>query len=188
MHYIYLMQSLEQNTALFNNSSIGIVMVDITGNILKINPAAFNEFGYNEDELIYKSISVLIPERFKQNHEKYHEQYFKHPVTRPIGVGRELFARRKDGTEFPVEISLSRYEVNGENFVMAFIINISVRKKAEAEILRLNNHLEITVERRTKDLRKALEHLKASSGKLEDALAYQKALLDNAGAMIIATD
>jgi PAS domain S-box-containing protein len=105
-----------------------------------------------------------------------------------MGVGMDLFATKKDGTEFPVEVSLGNYQNDGERNAIAFISDISIRKKVEAEIEKLNIDLEATVEQRTKDLTETLHQLEISRDVLEDVLAYQKALLDNAGVMIIATD
>lgn len=173
---------------IFEYATMGIVITDAQGKISAVNPYALKEFGYTQNELIGKEVEILIPSRFHESHSKYHQVYIEKPVTRPMGKGKDLVGKKKDGTEMAVEISLSNYELHGEKYVIAFINNITLRKKAEAKIAKLNNELEATVEDRTKDLNHALQQLKISQVALEQTNAYQKAILENAGAMIIATD
>jgi PAS domain S-box-containing protein len=172
----------------FAYAAVGIVITNRFGIITAVNPFALKELGYSKNELIGKKIEILIPERFREKHTAYHESYHKKPVTRLMGAGKDLVARKKDGSEMAVEISLSNYEMHQEKYVVAFINNVTLRKKAEAKIEKLNKELEATVELRTKELQKALTKLKAGQSALQKALLFQKAVLDNAGAMIIATD
>ena len=181
-------ESLNHFEAFFENAIMGILVTDGNGRITTINPFALNEFGYSEKELIGKKVEILIPERFYHKHIHHREKYAENPQNRPIGLGIDLFGVRKDGTEFPVEVSLGHYTSNGNDYVIAFITNISVRKAAESEIEKLNTELENTVARRTKDLQKAMQQLEKSNDRLENVLTFQKTLLDTAGAMIIATD
>ena len=174
--------------AFFEYATMGIVVTDGNGQIVAINPFAFTEFGYSEEELIGKKIEILIPERFHHNHFHQREEFAANPQTRPMGLGMDLYGIRKDGAEFPVEVSLGHYTNNGIKYIVAFITNISVRKTAEAEIVKLNIELENTVTHRTKDLQEAMQQLEKSNERLENALSFQKTLLDTAGAMIIATD
>ncbi len=174
--------------SLFNHASMGIVVVNEQSFIQSVNPFALKLFGYAIEEVIGKSIEVLIPQRYHHKHVGHRDAYTNNPKSRPMGVGLDLFAVKKDGTEFPVEVSLGNYQTNGDKNVIAFISDISVRKKAEVEIEKLNNELEATVEQRTKDLRETMGQLELSRDRLEDTLAFQKAILANAGAMIIGTD
>ena len=174
--------------AFFKHATMGIVVTAGEGNIAAINPFALNEFGYKEQELLGRNMEILIPHRFRKRHIMHRKDFEKIPHNRPVGFGLDLIAVRKNGTEFPVEVSLGKYKSDHENFVIAFITNISVRKKAEAEINELKDKLEAIVAQRTKDLTETLEKLEISNTRLEAALAFQKAVLDNAGAMIIATD
>lgn len=174
--------------AFFKYATIGILVTNNSGEIEAINPYALKEFGYTEQELVGKKVELLIPSRLRQDHVHHRQKFHQKPQNRPVGVGLCLFALKKDGTEFPVEISLGNYHNNRDQFVIAFISNISDRKKAEAEILQLNNDLELTVQKRTKDLNKTLVQLELSNDLLEEAISFQKAILDNAGAMIIATN
>jgi len=85
-----------------------IVVVDWSGNIVIVNQLAERLFGYSRSELLAMPIDGLIPQRLREHHAGYRNNYFREPHTRPMGEGRELSGRRKDGSEFPVEISLSR--------------------------------------------------------------------------------
>src|SRR5690349_14537544 len=84
-----------------------IVVVDEPGNIVIVNCLAARLFGYSRQELLGMQIEGLVPHRFRNQHAAYRDDYFHEPHTRPMGEGRELSGRRKDGSEFPVEISLS---------------------------------------------------------------------------------
>jgi PAS domain S-box-containing protein len=174
--------------ALFEYATMGILVTNSKGKITAINPFALNEFGYTEKQLIGKRIEMLIPVRFHNKHIHHCEKFSEKPQNRPMGAGMNLFALKKDGTEFPVEVSLGNYHDNDDKYAIAFISNVSVRKKAEAEIEKLNNELEATVKQRTRDLKETLQQLELSRDTLEDVLSFQKAILDNAGAMIIVTD
>ncbi|MCL4245295.1 MAG: PAS domain S-box protein, partial [Candidatus Dadabacteria bacterium] len=85
----------------------GIVMTDHRGKILFVNSLVYRMFGYEPGELVGETIEVLVPERFRSVHTEFRYSYQASPSARPMGRGRELFARRKDGTEFPVEIGLN---------------------------------------------------------------------------------
>jgi PAS domain S-box-containing protein len=162
--------------ALFEYATMGILIADSNGKIIAINPFALHEFGYKEKELTGKKIETLIPSRFHQNHIHHREKYSESPQTRPMGTGMDLFALRKDGTEFPVEVSLGSYHNNGDKFIIAFISNISIRKKAEAEIEKLNDDLEATVKQRTSELTSAMHQLEHSKEELSKTLEKEKEL------------
>jgi PAS domain S-box-containing protein len=174
--------------AFFEFATLCILVIDGSGYITAINPFALKEFGYSEKELIGEKIEKLIPSRFHNQHIKHREKYMVKPQNRPIGLGMNLFAFKKNGSKFPVQITLSNYHIDGAKYVIAFINNISESKKAEAKIEKLHNELEATVEKRTRALEETLNQLEISNKKLEDVQSFQKTLLDNAGAMIIATD
>jgi signal transduction histidine kinase len=93
-----------------------------------------------------------------------------------MGVGLDLFAVKKDGTEFPVEVSLGNYQTNGERNVIAFISDISIRKKALDEVEKLNDELEATVEQRTRDLTETMHQLELSKDELSKSLEKEKEL------------
>jgi PAS domain S-box-containing protein len=162
--------------ALFNHASIGIVVINNNGIIQSVNPFALKLFGYAIKEIMGKTIEVLIPQRYHHKHIHHLNAYTQHPKSRPMGVGMDLFAVKKDGTEFPVEVSLGNYETKNEVNVIAFISDISVRKKAEAEIEKLNDELETTVEQRTRELTDTMHQLAQSKEELSRLLEKEKEL------------
>ncbi len=114
-----------------------MIMADHEGKITLANAAVEAVFGYARDELIGFPIEMLIPERFRDRHPGYRVNYFAHPIARSMGTGQELFGRRKDGSEVPVEIGLSPIHISGGGpFVLASIIDITARKEAESEARR----------------------------------------------------
>jgi len=121
----------ERLNAMFEYATEGILIATSKGEIMMINPKAEMQFGYEKGELNGKQIEVLIPERLSERHVKHREKYSQDPYPRPMGKGSLLYARRKDGIEFPVEISLSNFTTNEGRFVIAFIIDISERRKSE---------------------------------------------------------
>jgi PAS domain S-box-containing protein len=179
-----------QVNALFEHATEGIILTDDKGQIILVNPAATTLFEYEKDELLGKSVEMLIPGRFHTHHIKYREGFYHHPSNRTMGHGRDLFARKKDGQEFPVEVSLSYYRQKNTFFVIAFLVDITQRKAAERELLdrkaeleritqdisKLNAELESKVEQRTLILREALQELERSQEELNEALNKEKEL------------
>jgi PAS domain S-box-containing protein len=109
-----------------------IVVVDRPGNIVIVNQLAERLFGYSRQELLGMQIEGLVPQRFREQHAGYRNNYFREPHTRPMGEGRELSGRRKDGSEFPVEISLSPLKTEAGTVVISIIRDATARKKVEA--------------------------------------------------------
>ncbi|HET8937554.1 MAG TPA: PAS domain S-box protein [Polyangiales bacterium] len=105
---------------------------DHDGRIRFVNAQAEKMFGYARSELIGQPLETLIPERFRQGHGRHMSQFFVNPEARPMGSRMELFARRKDGSELPVEVSLSPQHGDSERSVSAAIRDISLRKRLEA--------------------------------------------------------
>ncbi len=112
----------------------GVVIIDNSGTILLVNTRAEQMFGYPKKDLIGKSHDLLIPERFRKVHEEHQAHFFAEPKIRPMGQLLDLAGRRRDGSEFPVEISLSFIETINGVFVLAFVSDITLRKQYESHL------------------------------------------------------
>jgi PAS domain S-box-containing protein len=179
-----------QFEALFSYATIGIIVTDNEGKIINFNNYAESQFGYAKEVIIGKPVEVLVPAQFHLSHVNYRQGFYKHPEPRQMGHGRDLYAIKKDGTQFPVEISLSYYKIDGKIFVIAFVIDITVRKKNEIivveqkqelenitkQITQLNVQLEQKVQNRTKMLRETMAELEKSREELREALEKEKEL------------
>jgi len=126
---------------IFDSSAESIILVNNEGDIVVANPSAERVFGYGTGELKGEKLEALIPNRFKGEHVKHRNSYFKAPKQRAMGQGIELYGLKKDGSEFPLEVSLSYNEYNGERLAIAFIINITERKLAEQKLLQSEERL-----------------------------------------------
>lgn len=178
-------EKLFQFEAVFDYATIGMIIVNSKGQITNFNRCAEEQFGYQKKEILSQSIEILLPDQIKSHHEHLRDGYIKSPTNRPMGSGRDLFAKRKDGTIFPVEISLSHFKRDEQSFIIAFIIDISVRKQNEAlleessrKIRESNAELEQKVDGRTKMLRETMAELEASKEDLNEALKKERELGD----------
>src|SRR5437867_4020489 len=117
-------------------SPSGIVLVNDRGRIVLVNSQIEKLFGYRREELVGKLVDILVPERFARQHPAHRAEFFAGPTARAMGAGRELFGRRKDGSEFPVEIGLNPIQTPEGMLVLAAVVDISARKLAEAEAMR----------------------------------------------------
>src|SRR5215212_3438201 len=109
-----------------------IVVVDSAGLIVGVNALAESMFEYSRAELMDQRVELLVPDRFREHHHRDREAYSRSPRTRPMGLDRELWGRRKSGQEFLVQISLSPVEGDGETFVTSIIRDVTTQRAAEA--------------------------------------------------------
>jgi PAS domain S-box-containing protein len=133
-----------------------IVVINEQGEIVLVNSRTEEWFGYRREELIGRPVEVLVPERFQASHTDERARFLASPQARPMGVGRDLFGRRKDGSEFPVEIGLNPMRTGEGMLVLAAVVDISARKQAE-EALRESK----------RELEKALAELQAKSDEVK---------------------
>jgi PAS domain S-box-containing protein len=119
-----------------------MLIIDRRGDITMVNAQVERAFGWRREELIGRSIEALIPARFRTAHLTHRLAFLGAPQTRQMGEGRELYALRKDGSEFPVEVGLASFETGDRSFVLAAVVDITQRKRGESDILRANADLE----------------------------------------------
>jgi len=143
----------------------GIFEVDTSGRIVLVNSQAERMFGYRREELLGKSVEMLMPDRFRGRHPAHREQYCAHSVIRPMGSGLDLRAVRADGTEFAVDINLSPFEGGTGGSVVCVIRDVSDRKLAEEQIKSLN----LRLEQRTRDLAVINSELEIRNREVEKA-------------------
>jgi PAS domain S-box-containing protein len=177
-------------TSLFENATEGIIVTNNHATIVLINPAACRMFEYNADELIGQPVEVLLPQKYRAGHVQLRDGFYKNPQDRQMGSGRDLYGQKQNGNSFPVEVSLSSYQQQDSQYVIAFIVDITHRKEIEqsmlqqqqqlekvsADIRKLNTELEGKVEERTIILKEALQRLEQSQQELSAALDKERQL------------
>jgi PAS domain S-box-containing protein len=119
----------------------GIVMVDSSGRIVLVNSQLETYFGYQRSELLGQPVEMLIPERLRTRHDEYRSRFLDEHRARSMGLGRNLFGLRKDGSEFPVEIGLSPVETDHQTHILASVVDISERVQFDQELQRMRSYL-----------------------------------------------
>ena len=167
-----------------------MVMIGADGRIALLNSQTESLFGYDRQELLGQPVEILVPERLRDIHRGHRGIFLKHPTTRAMGAGRDLFGIRKDGSEVPVEIGLNPISSPDGNFVLASIINITERKRAQDEIAAAklevenrNRDLETMLHVTSHDLREPLRAIQNFSTLLVERYANQ---IDDRGKDLIA--
>ena len=155
--------------ALLEAAPDAMVIVDASGHITLVNGQTEKLFGYKREELLGHPVENLIPERFHENHLGHRQDFATSPRLRMMGSGMELFGRRKDGTEFPVEISLSPFKSKDGVLVFSAIRDITLQKQAQKELSEAKENLEIRVRERTAELLRSNQALQAEIAHRERA-------------------
>jgi PAS domain S-box-containing protein len=169
--------------SIWNHVNEGILISNKSGEIILVNPRCASLFGYSEDEILAIGIDALIPEAARSRHKDHRERYNERPMNRSMGQNMILYGLKKDKSVFPIEISLSHYNSEGEMFVIAFIIDITERLKFQEDLqvvnkqlLTLNENLERKVKERTLVLQEAMNDLEKSQIELREGLVKEKEL------------
>jgi PAS domain S-box-containing protein len=158
---------------LLESAPDAMVITDAGGTIIIINAQTEKLFGFSRNEIIGKKVEFLIPERFHHIHTHHREGYVENPKVRGMGVGMELYGRHRDGSEFPVEISLSPLKVTDQDGlnVIAAIRDITKQVESREVIKKLNENLERLVEERTAELEKLYSEVHDMNKELESRVA-----------------
>lgn len=172
--------------AIFQEAAIGIIVTNSQFEILLSNKFADKLFGYGMNELLGENISLLIPNHLKERHHGHLTNLGQEkPISRPMGIGLDLKAKRKDGSLFPIEISLSHFKASDSMHYIAFVSDVTLKRKVEMELIlknqqinQLNETLEQEVAARTQALQNTLDKLEINTKELEQSLAKEKVLGD----------
>lgn len=170
------MEGKEGVEALFLYATEGIIIANKLGEIIKINLSAEKLFGYEKDALLGQKIEVLVPKRLYAKHVEHRNKFSENPHARSMGASMVLHGVKKDGAEFPVEISLSPYKLDNDDYVIAFIVDITLRKQAEEKLKNYSLELERQVKNRTLILEEAIEELEKTKLDLYNALSKEREL------------
>ena len=162
--------------AIIDNAIDGILTIDTKGIIESINPAALKLFGYTQEEVLGRNISVLMPEPDKSSHDGYLHRYQHTGEKRIIGIGREVRGLRKDGSTFPFRLAVSEVQYLNRIIYTGFIHDLSKEKEAEERLREYAAELEELVEERTRSLKKTVVALKEAKEEVSLSLVKEKEL------------
>ncbi|MBU2676201.1 MAG: PAS domain S-box protein [Gammaproteobacteria bacterium] len=168
---------------LLESAPDAMIIIDEQGRIAIVNAQAEQMFGYERQEILGRSIETLLPERLKKRHVTHRNKFIADPKVRPMGEGMDLIARRRDGGEFPVEISLSPVTAAGGRFVSSVIRDVTERKRMQDEIIaaraaaeRANKANSAFLAAASHDLRQPVQALSLLNGALRRTVKDERAL------------
>jgi PAS domain S-box-containing protein len=127
--------------AFLESASQGVLAIDEQGRIVLANKMTERLFGYSPEELVGERLEILLPEELRRRHAQHRVDYFSRPRARPMGLGMDLVGRRKDGTEFPIEVSLSYIDTGKGMLAVSFVSDITERKEVEEKLRALTGQL-----------------------------------------------
>ncbi len=162
--------------AIIENAIDGIITIDDHGVIENINPAALALFGFEKHELIDKNVSVLMPEPDKSRHDSYLSNYNATGKKNIIGVGREVYGKRKDGSTFPFRLGVSEIKFSDRKIFTGFIHDLTRQKDDEIRIKSYTEELEIKIKERTRDLVKLINELESAKEHVSALFEKEKEL------------
>lgn len=131
---------------IFESIPTSLLIVNSNGEIVYINRQTEELFGYERQSLLGKEVKMLIPQRYRDVHGTYHEQFFRNPSARPMGGGRDLYALNSEGVEFPVEIALTPLQTDKDKTVLVTVLNLTYRKKVEQTIRESEEKLQAIID------------------------------------------
>lgn len=183
------MKVFEKNSNIFRllteAISEGILVVNSEQVIVASNGSVSQMFGYEDGELVGKPLNVLIPSNYHKAHKGHVQKFFARSEKRRMGAGLDLYGVRKDGAQFPVEVGLNPFELYGNTYIMALILDVTKRKEQESEIKLLNADLENKIKQRTQELetkvaelRQEINRRKEAEKSAKEALKKEKELGD----------
>ena len=179
-----LAQSVRRYEAVFASATIGILVCDRAGSIISANQMAHQQFGYAADALVGQRIDALVPMAAGRHHDKLRESFNARPSVRAMGAHHgDLEGQRRDGTVFPVQVSLSHFTLDDQLYVVSYVLDITLKRNADQalraerqRVERLNADLEQKVADRTHALMSTLEQLEQRKDELAKALATEQEL------------
>lgn len=144
-----------------------IIIINAQGTILLLNQGAAMIFGYEKDELLLKNVSILTPEPHFSQHDQYIKNHIQTGINKIIGIGREVVGVKKDGTQFPVRLAVSKFIVEEQIYFTGVIHDLTAQKEVEQKLIYVNKNLENLVDSRTGQLRESIHQLSANNQALE---------------------
>ncbi|RZL38937.1 MAG: PAS domain S-box protein [Pedobacter sp.] len=148
--------------AIIENAIDGIITIDDRGTIEHINSAALTLFGYEKEEVVGKNVSMLMPQPDKEKHDSYISNYNRTGQNHIIGIGREVYGQRKDGSTFPFRLGVSEVKFSDRKIFTGFIHDLTREKDDEKRIKSYTEELEIKIKERTQDLVKLINELESA--------------------------
>jgi PAS domain S-box-containing protein len=145
--------------SLFRFANEAILIVDGAGHIAMANPVACNLFGYSAEEIVGREIECLVPDHLRPAHQMNRDAFLKNPERKPMPADTEQYGKRKDGSSVPVDVSLSPFHLEGKTYVVAFVYDVSERRRIEKQLKGFNARLEEQIDLRTQELTRSLHSL-----------------------------